>query len=127
MERFAYPEDLPLSLAVRTSGPLLFICGHVGDTPGMPEGSGIEEQTRACLESIERSLNSLGLDRTAIVRSLCFLSDLSLKPGFNAVYTEFFRGQYPTRTTVGAVLEPGTLIEIECVAEVPEGNHRETT
>jgi enamine deaminase RidA (YjgF/YER057c/UK114 family) len=37
-------------------------------------------------------------------------------PGYNEVYKEFFAEPYPARTSVGAALPPGVLVEIEAVA-----------
>jgi 2-iminobutanoate/2-iminopropanoate deaminase len=38
---------------------------------------------------------------------------------YNAVYREFFTQPYPARTTVGAALAPGLMVEIEAVAKLP--------
>ena len=38
--------------------------------------------------------------------------------GMNEVYREFFKGDYPARTTVQAVLHTGRRIEIDCIARV---------
>ena len=41
----------------------------------------------------------------------------ALQPdGIAAVYREYFREPYPARTTVGAALAPGLLVEVEVVA-----------
>ena len=39
--------------------------------------------------------------------------------GYNEVYAEFFTEPYPARTTVGAALPGGLLVEIEAVARIP--------
>jgi 2-iminobutanoate/2-iminopropanoate deaminase len=45
-----------------------------------------------------------------------YLADLVDIPGYNEVYREFFAEPYPARTSVGAALPPGALVEIEAVA-----------
>jgi enamine deaminase RidA (YjgF/YER057c/UK114 family) len=55
-----------------------------------------------------------------VIKTTCFLQDLSDFPIFNEVYATFFKGENPpARSTVEvAKLPMGVLVEIECVALV---------
>jgi 2-iminobutanoate/2-iminopropanoate deaminase len=48
-----------------------------------------------------------------------FLTDLDSFDVYNAVYRDYFAEPYPARTTVGAALAPGLLVEVEVVARRP--------
>jgi 2-iminobutanoate/2-iminopropanoate deaminase len=48
----------------------------------------------------------------------CYLTDATRFAEFNRIYTEFFPGPPPARTTISCQLI-GILVEIDCVAVVP--------
>ena len=54
-----------------------------------------------------------------MVSCLVHLSDLSAFGRFNAVYERHFREPRPVRTTVGAALLGGALVEITATARRP--------
>jgi 2-iminobutanoate/2-iminopropanoate deaminase len=98
-------------------GDLVFLAGQGGRDPETGElGETIEEQTERTLETIDRLLEAAGCSRTDVVSCLVHLSDLSLFARYNAVYEQFFPEPRPARTTVGAALLDGMLIEITVVA-----------
>jgi 2-iminobutanoate/2-iminopropanoate deaminase len=49
-----------------------------------------------------------------------FLADLNDFAEMNGIYKGFLKEPYPARTTVQAGLPPGMLIEVDCIALVPE-------
>ena len=101
-------------------GDFVFLAGQVGRDPETGDlGETIEEQTERTLETIERLLEAAGCSRTDVVSCLVHLSDLSLFERYNAVYEQFFPEPRPVRTTVGAGLVHGMLIEITVVACKP--------
>ena len=54
-----------------------------------------------------------------VVKTTVFMQDLGQFAAMNAVYAEFFTGNFPARSTVQvAGLPKGALVEIECVAVV---------
>jgi reactive intermediate/imine deaminase len=98
-------------------GDLVFLAGQGGRDPETGElGETIEEQTERTLETIDRLLEAAGCTRADVVSCLVHLSDLSLFARYNAVYERFFPEPRPARTTVGAALLHGMLIEITAVA-----------
>ena len=56
------------------------------------------------------------LNNGRLLRPAGTMTDLGNFPGYNAVYQEFFSEPYPARSSVGASLAPGVLVEIEAVA-----------
>jgi 2-iminobutanoate/2-iminopropanoate deaminase len=51
-----------------------------------------------------------------VVKVNAYLADLGDFTGYNEAYREFFDEPYPARSSVGADLPPGVLVEIEAVA-----------
>ncbi len=78
-------------------------------------------QTRAALENLRRSLDSIGADFSDIVSATRFVTDLSDQDSLNRVWAEYFGDNKPTTTTVQVVrlaTDPRCLLEITTVAIV---------
>jgi 2-iminobutanoate/2-iminopropanoate deaminase len=108
-----------LSTAVRV-GDIVFLSGALGTKPGgggLADG-GIEGQTRQALENVKASATLAGVTMADIAKCTVFITDVSMFQAMNTVYREFFPSEPPARTTVGvaALVVPGALIEIECIA-----------
>jgi 2-iminobutanoate/2-iminopropanoate deaminase len=102
---------------VVVSGDTVWTAGQVAyDANGDLIEGGIEEQTRRALENVGACLEAAGCTMDDVVKVNAYLVDLGDFPGYNAVYQEFFTEPYPARTSVGAALPPGVLVEIEAVA-----------
>jgi 2-iminobutanoate/2-iminopropanoate deaminase len=102
---------------VVVSGDHVFTAGQVAfDVEGNLVGTTIEDQTQLTLENLRACLEAAGSSLDEVVKVTAFLSDLDDFAGYNAVYQEFFAPPYPARTSVGANLPPGVLVEIEAVA-----------
>ena len=122
MSKQVFKSDLPypFSAAVRT-GNLLFVSGQVGICDGKV-GSGIEEQTRFTLEAIRDVLSRAGCTLDDVVKVTVFLTDMSLWPKMNEIYREYFTGDLPARSALGAngLALPELLVEMECIAAIPD-------
>lgn len=110
------------SRAVR-SGGLIFL---TGTAPIEPDGSTFapgdaHAQTIRCFEIIERALRELGADRSAIVRSRMYVTDIARADEFGRAHREFFGDQHPclTMVEIQRLIDPAMLIEIECDALNP--------
>ncbi len=99
-------------------GDWLFLSGQGGFGPatGALQGATIEEQTEQTFRNISALLEAAGLDLGDVVSCLVHLSDLSLFGRFNTVYERQFAAPRPVRTTVGASLVAGMLVEVTVVA-----------
>jgi 2-iminobutanoate/2-iminopropanoate deaminase len=103
------------------AGGLVFIAGQTAGVPGSQAlaAMDIAEQTTACIERIRQVVEQEGGTLANVVKTTCFLSDITNFADFNAAYAEAFGNSTPTRSTiqVGAFPE-GLLVEIEAVAVV---------
>jgi 2-iminobutanoate/2-iminopropanoate deaminase len=94
-------------------GDWVFLAGQTG------EGETIEDQVRDALRRAATLLGEAGCTLDDVVSCLVHLSDLSAFQRFNAVYEQHFREPRPVRTTVGAALLAGALVEITVTARRP--------
>jgi 2-iminobutanoate/2-iminopropanoate deaminase len=113
--------DFPFTPVV-VSGDLVVTAGQVAnDETGAIVADDIEGQTRRVLDNIRVCLAEAGCGLGEVIKVNAFLTDLANFEIYNAVYREYFSAPYPVRTTVGAALAPGFLVEVEVVARRPAG------
>ena len=112
-------RQLSLSRAIR-AGDFIFITGQVPMQDGVPMTEGtIEEQTRACLDSLKQILEEAGCELCDVVKSMVWLKSREDFGGFNSVYAEYFPEEPPTRSALVSDFLIDILVEIECVAYKP--------
>ena len=110
----------PYSQAVQ-AGNVVFVSGQLPIDPatGNFAGDDIKSQTRQSLTNIKNILASEGIEMSQILRTGVFLKDMNMFADMNAVYGEFFEGDYQARAAVEvARLPKDALVEIEAVAYV---------
>ncbi|PJF40214.1 MAG: RidA family protein [Chloroflexi bacterium] len=118
----AAPPQGVYSPAIVASGPTLYVSGQGPIDPASGEfrlGT-FEEQARLTFDNITTLLEAAGTSWANVVRVGVFLSDLSNFGAMNEIYREYLTEPYPARTTVAAGLPPNMLIEVDCIAIVPE-------
>jgi 2-iminobutanoate/2-iminopropanoate deaminase len=91
-------------------GDTVYLAGQTG------EGETIEEQTEVALDRVSALLAETGCSPADVVSCLVHLTDLSHFDRYNAVYQRYFPEPRPVRTTVGAPLLGGAMIEVTVVA-----------
>ncbi len=81
----------------------------------------IKQQTRAVIENIESTLQSVDAELKDLVEITTFLVNMNDFGGYNEVYSEFFDFDGPSRTTVAVhqLPHPLLLIEIKAIAFKP--------
>lgn len=108
----------PYSQAFITGG-LLFTSGQLPVDPAtgeMPEG--IEAQAHMSAKNVGAILEAAGAGFENVVKTTCYLAEISDFAAFNAVYAEYFTAK-PARSCFAVKdLPKGALCEIECIAEV---------
>ncbi len=112
----------PYSQGVVVNG-LLFASGQIALDPKTGElvGSTIEEQAAQVMKNVAALLAAAGTDFDHVVKTTCFLEDISDFAKFNAVYAESFGQKLPARSAVGIdKLPKGALVEVEVIAAVEE-------
>lgn len=101
------------------AGPFVYISGQSSrDSELRVVGATIEDQTRKTIENIGAILADAGASLEDVVKATVHLSDLADFQRYNSIYQLMFPDPKPTRTTVGSVLAPDVLIEIDVVAYV---------
>lgn len=113
----------PYSDAVRV-GNLLFVGGK--DTRDPKNGeivrTGIEDETRTCMNNIKAAVESGGSSMSQLVKVTVYLADIRDFDSFNKIYGEFFPDpkNVPTRAALEAKLWGGISVELEAIAYVEE-------
>lgn len=111
---------LPFSQAVKL-GNLVFVSGQGPIDPKTNEVKGdIQEQTERMLLNVKAILEAAGTSLPNVVSTTVYLTDLHNFEAMNEVYTKFFPKDQPPRATVQAGLLRGMLVEMQCIAWVPE-------
>lgn len=110
----------PYSQAV-IAGNLVFSAGQIPLDPvtGQVVAGGIEEQTRRACENIKAVLAGAGTSLDKVVKTTVFLKDMNDFAGMNKIYSEYFKANFPARSTLQVARIPkDCLVEIEVVAEI---------
>lgn len=92
-----------------------------GTTAVMPDGmicapgDGAAQTTR-CFEIVRSALDALGLERSCIVRSRIYATDMSQHEAIGAAHKQFFGAHRPCLTLVGTsgLVHPDMVVEVEC-------------
>ena len=108
----------PYSQAIR-AGHYLFVSGQLPIDPAtgqLLEGS-IADQTRQVLENILAILRAAGLQKSNLVKTTVYLSNMDDFTAVNEVYAAIFDKEPPARACVEVSRLPkDALIEIEAIA-----------
>jgi 2-iminobutanoate/2-iminopropanoate deaminase len=107
------------SPGVIAEGRFVYVSGQGPLRDGVVTGESAGEQTRIALDNVAAVLGQAGAGLADVVRCGVFLADLADFDAMNRVYADTFPQPLPARTTVGAAL-PGILVEIDCVAVLPD-------
>lgn len=118
--RAVWEERVGYCRALR-AGDLVFV---TGTAPVDDSGAGVhapgdaEAQARRCLELIERAIAGFAIDRSRIVRTRMFVTDISRWQEFGRAHAEFFGEHRPATSMVEVrrLIDPAMLIEIEADA-----------
>ena len=113
-------RKLSLSRAIK-AGDYIFCTGQVPMKDGevMIYGT-IEEQTIAVIQDIEKTLSLADCTLNDVVKSMVWLSNKNDFPGFNEVYSRYFKSDPPARSAVVNELLVDVKVEIEVIAYKPE-------
>jgi len=110
----------PYSQAV-IAGNLVFCAGQIPLDPstGNVVAGGIEEQTKRVLENLKGVLAGAGTSFERVVKATVFLKSMNDFAGMNKVYAQYFKANFPARSTLEVARIPkDCLVEIELVAEL---------
>ena len=106
----------PYSQAI-LMGNMLYASGQLGLDPTNFVPGGVTEQTEQVFKNIRAILEEAGLTIANVVKTTCFLADMSDFAAMNAVYEKQFTGDFPARSAVAVkTLPKNGLVEIEIIA-----------
>lgn len=100
-------------------GNMIYTSGQIPINPetGNIELTDIEGQADQACRNIKAVLEAAGSTLEKVVKTTCFLQNISDFASFNAVYEKYFVGK-PARSCVEVgALPKGALVEIEVIAE----------
>ncbi|HUC36566.1 MAG TPA: RidA family protein [Acidimicrobiales bacterium] len=114
---------LPAFCHATIAGDQVFVSGMLGARPGtweMVEGGAGPETTQA-LANIETILRACGCGMSDVAKVNVYLTDMAKFGEMNEAYVRVFGSEPPARITVGcSALALGAMVEMDCVAFVPE-------
>ena len=126
MLKYVETKNAPAAIGPYSQGIVLngiaFFSGQIPLSPETGEvvGTDITEQTEQVMKNISALLESQGSSFTDVVKTTCFLADMSDFATFNEVYAKYFTGK-PARSCVAVkALPKGVLCEVEVIAAVKE-------
>ena len=109
----------PYSQAI-VAGEFLFASGQI---PIIPETGAIAEgditvQAEQVMKNVGEILKEAGADYESVVKTTCFLAEMSDFAAFNSIYEKYFTGK-PARSCVAVKQLPkDVLCEVEVIAVV---------
>lgn len=109
----------PYSQGIVVNG-MLFASGQIPINPatGEIEGADIKEQAELVCQNIGALLEAAGTDYARVVKTTCFLADMSDFAPFNEVYAKYFT-EKPARSCVAVkTLPKNVLCEVEIIAAI---------
>ena len=101
-------------------GNLVFLSGQIAIDPATNtiKAQTIEEHTEQICKNIAEVLRAAGTSIENVVKTTCFLAEMSDFAAFNEVYAKYFVSS-PARSCVAAkALPKGALVEVEVVAKI---------
>lgn len=101
---------------------MLYTSGQIPINPatGNIEAATIEEQTEQVCKNLAAVLKEAGTTLDRVVKTTCFLANISDFVAFNGVYAKYFTS-CPARSCVAVKdLPKGALVEVEVIAAVDE-------
>lgn len=119
-------EKAPKALGPYSQGyvhnGVLYTAGQIAINPEMNdvEATTIEAQTEQVCKNLGEVLKEAGTSFDKVLKTTCFLADMSDFAAFNEVYGKYFTSK-PARSCVAVkTLPKGVLCEVELIAAVEE-------
>lgn len=119
-------EKAPKALGPYSQGyvhnGVLYTAGQIAINPEVNdvEATTIEAQTEQVCKNLGEVLKEAGTSFDKVLKTTCFLADMSDFAAFNEVYGKYFTSK-PARSCVAVkTLQKGVLCEVELIAAVEE-------
>jgi 2-iminobutanoate/2-iminopropanoate deaminase len=120
-DKGAAPQG-PYSQAIVAEGKTVYVSGQgpVDPKTGEMQLGTFREQAELAFKNVGTLLEAAGTSWANALKVGIFLADLGNFPEMNEIYQTYVSEPFPARTTVQAGLPPKMLIEVDCIAVVPE-------
>lgn len=108
----------PYSQAIRANG-FVFASGQIALDPRTQQliAGDVTAQTERVLENLKGILEAAGSSLDKVLRTTVFLADMNEFAAMNEVYSRYFHGQPPARSTVQVARLPrDARVEIDVIA-----------
>jgi 2-iminobutanoate/2-iminopropanoate deaminase len=111
------PDGTPYSPGI-LAGDTLYVSGLQRTDPKTHALPGdLSQEARNCLENVGHVLNDAHMNYSDVISVQIYLDDMSQFQEVNALYKEYFKNPFPSRTTVQvAKLSSGAHIEMSAIA-----------
>ena len=109
----------PYSQAIK-AGNVIYTSGQIAIVPasGNIEADDIQGQTEQVMKNLNAVLNASGTDFAHVVKTTCFLANISDFGAFNEIYGKYIT-EKPARSCVAVKdLPKGALVEVEVIAVI---------
>ena len=123
MKKIIHTDNAPKAIGpysqANAFGQLIFTSGQLPlDPESMKMPEGIQAQARQSLQNLQSIIEADGGSLQTVLKTTCYLANISDFATFNEVYTEFFGTEgAPARSCFEvAALPMGALVEIEAIA-----------
>jgi 2-iminobutanoate/2-iminopropanoate deaminase len=80
----------------------------------------IEEETKRTMDNLKDIIEAAGGTMDDVVKCTAHLADINDFDRYNKVYSTYFTGIKPARTTVQSVLAENLKVEIDCIVKIPQ-------
>lgn len=101
------------------AGGMVYCSGQIPVNPASGEiPDGIEAQAEQSCKNVGAVLEAAGSGLDKVVKTTCFLADMSYFAAFNEVYAKYFTSKPARSCCAVKTLPKNVLCEIEAVAEV---------
>jgi 2-iminobutanoate/2-iminopropanoate deaminase len=112
----------PYSQGIVAKGRSVYVSGQGSFSPetGRFEPGDFRQQAERTFHNVQAILEAAGGGWKDVVKVNVYLANILDFAEMNEVYRQFIVEPYPARTTVQAVLSGTMLIEIDCIAVLPD-------
>lgn len=110
------------SPGIIAEGRFVYVSGQGALDGGGEAAASVGEQTEVVVAKLASVLETAGATLADVVRCGVYLTDIRDFAAMDKVYRASFPEPLPARTTIGvaALPLPGMLVEIDCVAVLPQ-------
>ena len=112
----------PYSQGIVAKGRSIYVSGQGSFNPatGQFEPGDFKQQAERTFRNVEAILAAAGAGWKNAVKVNVYLADIQDFAAMNEVYRQFVVEPFPARTTVQAGLSGQMLIEVDCIAVIPD-------